>query len=178
MYICDICGKTFDRARLDAHFAETARQAAAIKGVTWSGKLVTFDGSGKAWCPHCFKDANSMRSGRRTVHAGERAPYLRPPSVEVSYQCKCGQTRTFNSKSVNIYTGLEITCADCRAILWIPPTILDHSKPSRPGEASLRPNYRDKMTFVKYTKSELDQQLKDGAITEQQHREELKRRDL
>lgn len=178
LYICDICRNTFDRDHLDEHFAEIARQVAAIKGVTWSEKLVTFDGNGKAWCPHCFKDPNSMRSGRRTVHAGKKKSYLYPPNLEISYQCKCGRHKTFHCKSVNIYTGLEVMCADCAAILWVPPTIFNHSKPSQPGEASLRPNYQDQMTFVKYRKSELDQRLKDGVITEQEHRDELKRRGL
>ena len=178
VYVCDICGNIFSRARLDEHFAETARQAAAIKGVTWSGKLVTFDGNGKAWCPYCFKDANSMRSGRRTVHVGVKNTYLRPPNVEIKYQCKCGRNRTFNFQSVNIYTGAEVECPDCGAILWVPPTIFDHSKPSQLGEASLRSNYKDQMNFVKYRKSELDQQLKQGAITEQQYKDELKQRGL
>jgi len=176
IYVCDVCGHTFSRAQLDEHFAETAKQAAAIKGVTWSGKLVTFNADGEAWCPYCFKNATSMRGGTRTVHLGERKPYLLAPNVEINYQCKCGRNKTFNGRSVNIYTGAEVICADCGAILCVSPAIFDHSKPSQPGEASLRSNYRDLMTFVKYRKSELVQQLKEGVITEQQFKEELKRR--
>lgn len=178
VYVCDICGNIFTRSRLDEHFAEAARQAAEIKGVTWSGKLVTFDVSGKAWCPHCFPNADSMRSGRRTVHAGEKGTYRRPPNVDVSYECKCGRKKTFNCQSVNIYTGAEVVCPDCGAILCVPPTIFDHSKPSQLGEATLRSNFKDQMKFVKYRKSELDQQLKQGAITEKEYKEERKRRGL
>jgi predicted SprT family Zn-dependent metalloprotease len=177
-YVCDICGNTFSRVQLDDHFAETAKQAAAIKGVTWSGRLVTFDTSGKAWCPNCFKDARSMRGGTRTVHLGEKKSYLQAPSVEIDYKCKCGRNKTFNSQSVNIYTGAEVTCADCGTILCVSPLIFDHSKSSKPGIASLRSDYRDRMMFVKYSKSELVQQLKQGIITEQEFKAELKRRGL
>ena len=178
VYICDICGNVFDRTRLDEHFAETARQAAAIKGVEWSGRLVTFNADGKAWCPHCFPNANSMRSGSRTVHAGKKETYLRAPSVEISYDCKCGRKRTFNSQSVNILTGAEVICPDCGAILCVPPTIFDHSQPSQSGEAKLRANYKEQMKFVKYTKAELEKQLKQGVITEPEFKDELRRRGL
>lgn len=176
VYVCDICGNIFSRARLDEHFAETAKQAAEIKGVTWSGKLVTFDVNGKAWCPHCFKDANSMRSGTRTVHEGVKNSYLRPPNIEFKYQCKCGRDRTFNFQSVSIYTGAEVECGMCGQILCVPPTVFDHSKPSLIGESSLRSDYKEQMTFVKCSKSELDQQFTKGIITEQEYKEKLKRR--
>jgi hypothetical protein len=177
VFICDICGNEFDRATLDAHFTKTVQEAASINGVIWSGKLVTFDASGMAWCPYCFKDADAMRSGRRSIHKGKRTAYLRAPNLGVAYKCKCGRHKSFSCQSVNIYTGLELVCVDCGAILWVPPTIFDHSKPRRPGEASLRSNYTDLMLFVRFRKSELDQKLREGLITEQQHREELKRRD-
>jgi hypothetical protein len=176
VYLCDICGDTFSRARLDEHFAETAKQVAVIKGIAWSGKLVTFDENGKAWCPHCFKDVNSMRSGTRTVHEGMKSTYLRPPNIELKYQCKCGRDRTFNLQSVNIYTGAEVECGICGEILWVPPTIFDHSKPSLIGEASLCSDYKNQITFVKCSRSELNQQFTKGVITEQEYKEELKRR--
>lgn len=176
MYVCDLCGHRFDRAQLDRHFAETAKQAAKLTGTTWSGNLVTFDDDEKAWCPHCFKDAKSMRAGHRTVHAGERRAYLRPPNIGVSYQCKCGQYKTFNCQSVNILTGLEVTCADCGAVLFVPPTIFDHSKPSEYEGASLRPNYQDQMEFVRYRKTELDEQFRQGLVSEEEYKKELRRR--
>ena len=178
LYVCDLCGNNFSRAQLDNHFVETAKQAAKLTGVTWSGKLVTFDTDGKAWCPHCFKDAKSMQSGRRTVHVGERRPYLRPPNIGVSYKCKCGRYKSFNCRSVNLFTGLELTCADCGAVLFVPPTIFDHSKPSEYQGASLRPNYQEQMIFVEYRKRELDERFRLGTITEDEYKEELRRRGL
>lgn len=178
MFICDICGNEFNRATLDTHFAKTAQEVALVTGVEWSGKLVTFDAAGMAWCPHCFKDADAMHKGRRTVHEGERIPYLQVPSLGVAYKCICGRNKSFYLQSVNIFTGLELICADCGAILWVPPTIFDHTKPRQPGVASLRPNYRDLMIFVTYRKCELDQRFREGYITEQQYKEELKRRNF
>jgi len=67
MYICNLCGGKFDLRELENHFRKLALLAAGIKGVTWSGKLVTFDANGRAWCPSCSKDADSMRYGSRTV---------------------------------------------------------------------------------------------------------------
>ena len=152
LYVCDLCGNRFSHAQLEKHFVKTAKQAAELTGVIWTGALVTFDGDERAWCPHCFKDGKTMRNGGRTVHAGERRPYLRPPNLGVSYQCRCGRYLTFNCRSVNILTGLEVACADCGAVLFVPPTIFDHSKSSEYQEASLRPNYQDQMKFVRYIK--------------------------
>ena len=74
-YVCDLCGQEFDIDQLDIHFAKTALQAQKILGGVSSGKIVTFNDEGKAWCPNCFKDAQSMSNGGRTVHQGEKKPY-------------------------------------------------------------------------------------------------------
>lgn len=148
-YVCDLCGYRFSHTQLDEHFMKISQEAAQLLGFIWSGKLVTFDESGKAWCPRCFKDAESVRHGGRTVHEGERRPYLMPPNIGIAYTCKCGEYRSFNCRSVNIFTGLETICATCGAVLFVPPTIFDHSTYWPQGEgASLRPDFRDQMKFL------------------------------
>jgi len=67
MYSCNLCGRKYNLWELNDHFKKLALIAAQIKGVIWTGKFVTFDDGGKAWCPHCINDADSMRHGSRTV---------------------------------------------------------------------------------------------------------------
>lgn len=154
MYVCDLCGNRFNRVQLDDHFTKTAIEAVEILSKSgdpsyiWTGNVVTFNDEGKAWCPYCFKNAKKMRSGGRTVHAGERRPYLRLPNITVTYRCKCGKLLSFNCQSVNIFTGLEVICVDCRAVMFVPPTIFDQSKPTEFQEASLCLNYYDQMKFI------------------------------
>lgn len=156
VYVCDLCGRRFNRQQLDKHFVKTAHQAARILGTEWSGKVVTFNVDGKAWCPHCFKDARSMRDGARTVHEGEREPYLRQPNIGITYTCKCGNGLSFSCRSVNIFTGLRVQCDRCGAILFVPPTIFDHTRFWPQGDgASLRDDYLNQMEFLADEEAEI-----------------------
>ena len=156
VYVCDLCGRRFNRQQLDKHFVKTARQAERILGIDWSGKVVTFSKDGKAWCPHCFKDARSMRHGTKTVHEGERKPYLRQPNIGITYTCKCGAGLSFSCRSVNIFTGLRVQCDRCGAILFVPPTIFDHSSFWPQGDgASLRDDYLDQLELLADEKTEM-----------------------
>ncbi len=160
-FVCDFCGRTFTASVLDAHCAKITKEAAEVvaretmmSGVAHVSTARTFDEHGKAWCPHCFKDAESLRTGGRTVHAGKRSAFLPPPSIGVAYTCECGSQRTFNCKSVNVLTGLEVMCAKCKAVLFVPPTIFDHSTYWAAGHgASLRSGWRDQMEFVRHGQS-------------------------
>jgi len=151
-YVCDICGSSFTRLRLDKHFIKTAQQAVKIQRksglkIMWTGNVITFDDRGKAWCPHCFKNASMMRSSGRTVHAGERRPYLPIPNIGIIYTCKCGENISFNCRHVNIFNSLEVICEDCKTVMFVPPDIFEHLQSSEHQTASLRTDYRSLMKF-------------------------------
>lgn len=78
---------------------------------------------------------------------------LPAPDIAAKYDCECGSKNTFHIKNLNLEGGLNVQCAHCGAVLHVPPTILDHSEYwSAGGGASLVPNWRDQMKFVKHGK--------------------------
>jgi len=144
-YVCDYCGGLFKRKDLDAHFEKLAREAARIQGVAWSGDMVTFGASERAWCPTCFPDAESSRRGGRTVHVGQRQPYYPSLETDMSYSCKCGKINKFNSKEVSVFTGLEVLCDACGKILFVPPSIFNHSVEKK--KAIIRNDWRSLVSY-------------------------------
>ncbi len=78
---------------------------------------------------------------------------LPAPEKTANYDCECGSDNTFDINNLNLEGGLNVQCVDCGAVLHVPPTILDHSEYwSAFGVASLVPNWRDQMKFVKHGK--------------------------
>lgn len=78
---------------------------------------------------------------------------LPAPEIAAKYDCECGSINTFHIKNLNLEGGLNVQCAHCGAVLHVPPTILDHSEYwSAGGGASLVPNWRDQLKFVKHGK--------------------------
>ena len=78
---------------------------------------------------------------------------LPAPDIVGKYDCECGSNNTFHIKNMNLEGGLDVQCAHCGAILHVPPTILYHSEYwSAGGGASLVPNWRDQLKFVKHGK--------------------------
>jgi len=87
------------------------------------------------------------------AEAERRRRGLLPPPQDIgfTYKCECGVYLSVNLENFNIFGGVEVTCAHCGAVCFVPPEILDHTKydPSRKG-ARLKGNYQSLLRFVRH----------------------------
>ena len=76
---------------------------------------------------------------------------LPPPQIAFSYTCECGDSLSVDLRDFNIFGGVEVTCAKCFAVCFIPPEILDHTEydPRFKG-ATLREDYQSLLRFVRH----------------------------
>jgi hypothetical protein len=74
-----------------------------------------------------------------------------PQNIGFNFKCECGNYLSVDLKNFNVFGGVEVTCAQCGAVCFIPPEILDHTKydPSRKG-ATLREDYQCLLRFVRH----------------------------
>lgn len=74
-----------------------------------------------------------------------------PQNIAFNYKCECGVYHSVDLKKFNIFGGVEVECAHCGAVCFVPPEILDHTKydPSRKG-ATLRGDYQNLLRFVRH----------------------------
>lgn len=84
-YVCDQCGGHFGLAQLRRHFEKCARTQRP-PGAAWTpSEQLVFGDDGRAWCPECFPDPESLRRGRRTVHRRNTVELMRPSEPFASY---------------------------------------------------------------------------------------------
>ena len=94
------------------------------------------------------KEINEIKERYDEASAKGKLP---APDIIADYTCECGSTNSFHLKNMNLYTGLDVYCIHCRAVLHIPPTILDHSEYWQEYHgASLVANWRDHLKFKKH----------------------------
>jgi hypothetical protein len=74
-----------------------------------------------------------------------------PQNIAFNYKCECGVYLSVDLKNFNVFGGVQVTCAHCGAVCFVPPEILDHTKydPSRRG-ATLRGDYQSLLRFVRH----------------------------
>ena len=74
-----------------------------------------------------------------------------PQNIAFYYKCECGVYLSLDLKNFNIFGGVQVTCAHCGAVCFVPPEILDHTEydPSRRG-ATLRGDYQSLLRFVRH----------------------------
>lgn len=74
-----------------------------------------------------------------------------PQNLAFNYKCECGVHLSVNLASFNVLGGVNVECARCGAVCFVPPEILDHSRydPSRKG-ATLRGDYQSLLRFVRH----------------------------
>lgn len=95
----------------------------------------------------------SIDSWTTLTEAERRRRGLLPPpqNIALNYKCECGVYLSVSLKNFNIFGGVEVTCAHCGAVCFIPPEILDHTRydPSN-GGATLREDYQNLLRFVRH----------------------------
>lgn len=98
------------------------------------------------------KAQNERILGMQQRHDAAAAQGRLPaPDLGVSYDCECGETRVFHMRNVDLLAGLRVQCATCGAVLFVPPTVFDHSEyDSGLGGASLVTGWREQMRFLKH----------------------------
>lgn len=74
-----------------------------------------------------------------------------PQNIGFNYKCECGVYLSVDLKNFNVFDGVQVECADCSAVCFVPPEILDHTKydPSRKG-ATLKGDYQTLLRFVRH----------------------------
>jgi hypothetical protein len=74
-----------------------------------------------------------------------------PQNIAFNYKCECGVYLSVDLKNFNVIGGVQVTCAHCGAVCFVPPEILDHTRydPSRKG-ATLRGDYQSLLRFVRH----------------------------
>ncbi|MGC1122716.1 MAG: hypothetical protein WBA22_16670 [Candidatus Methanofastidiosia archaeon] len=100
-----------------------------------------------------FRRKSIEDSWTTLTEAERRRRGLLPPpqNIAINYKCECGVYLSVNLKNFNIFGGVEVTCAHCGAVCFIPPEILDHTRydPSN-GGATLREDYQNLLRFVRH----------------------------
>jgi len=94
----------------------------------------------------------SGKDGLATIADVERRKrgLLPPPqNIGFNFKCECGVYLSVNLKDFDIFSGVQVKCAHCGAVCFVPPEILDHTKydPLRKG-ATLRGGYQSLLRFV------------------------------
>jgi hypothetical protein len=52
---------------------------------------------------------------------------LPPPDIRLSFKCECGLPLSAGLRNFNPVGGHEVECAQCGAVTFFPPEILDHT---------------------------------------------------
>jgi hypothetical protein len=53
---------------------------------------------------------------------------LPPPDVGINFKCECGLWLSTRLGNFNPFGGKEVMCAQCGAVTFLPPEILDHDR--------------------------------------------------
>jgi hypothetical protein len=100
-----------------------------------------------------FHKKSSAEVAARFAEADRRNRGLLPPpqGIAFNYRCECGVYLNVDLNNFNVISGVQVQCAHCGAVCFVPPEILDHTKydPSRRG-ASIRGDYQSLLQFVRH----------------------------
>jgi hypothetical protein len=74
-----------------------------------------------------------------------------PQNIAFNYKCECGRYLSVDLGNFDVIRGVQVSCAHCGAVCFVPPEILDHTKydPARKG-ATLRGDFQSLLRFVRH----------------------------
>lgn len=139
--------------RESAEFKALIEQGCDVSGKLWSimeGMQTQVDEREKSlrapFPPDVQIDMTNYLESERRKHG-----LLPPPqNIGISFKCKCGINLSIDLKNFNVFAGLNVKCAHCGTVSFIPPEILDHTKYDavRDG-ATLRADFHNMIITVR-----------------------------